>query len=341
MTDRASVLEGWYRRLLRVYPAEHRRFYGPEMVGVLMHQAEPGRRFPSFAETADLLRAGLAARLRSMPVRQRGTGWRDAAAVVALLGAVVLLAVPARSLVFGARAHWQFGDPMHGFGLDGGLLLDVAVRAVAWLTVVVALLAGARRTAVVLGAGAVLVELAAVAVWLPEQSLRPFWMSEVLTAALITVPLLFAARRTRPVTAVLGRRGAALAVTGVLVAVAAAGADRWWILPPQVLGLITVPDAVVLVAVVLVLWSLRSLGRRTVERVAVLLAPIAAALVAHALAEVETMVPAEPITPGALLGLASVLVGVPLAAFAVALVVLHVTESYTFVVARRVDGNPE
>jgi hypothetical protein len=341
MTDRASGLEGRYRRLLRVYPVAHRRFYEREMVGVLMHQAGPDRRFPSLAEAADLLRAGLAARLRSVPVRQRGTGWRDAAAVVALLGAVVLLAVPTRSLVHGARAYWLFGDPMHGFGLDGGLLLDVAVRAVAWLAVLVALLAGARRAAAVFGAAAVLVEVAAVAVWLPEQTLRPFWMSEVLTAALITMSLLIAARRTRPVTAVLGRRGAALAVAGVLLAVAGAGADRWWMLPPQVLGLITVPDAVVLGAVVLVLMSFRSLARRTVERVAVLLAPILAALVAHAVAEAGTLVQPEPITPGAMLGLATVLVGVPLAAFGGALMLLHVTESYTFVVARRADDKPE
>jgi hypothetical protein len=32
----AATLERWYRRLLAWFPAEHRRVYGEEMVGVLL-----------------------------------------------------------------------------------------------------------------------------------------------------------------------------------------------------------------------------------------------------------------------------------------------------------------
>ena len=47
------------------------------------YEQEPGRRFPAPADALDLLRAGLTARLGQTLSTQRGTGWRDAATVVA------------------------------------------------------------------------------------------------------------------------------------------------------------------------------------------------------------------------------------------------------------------
>lgn len=53
-----APLERHYRRLLAVYPAAYRHIYEEEIVAVLMEGAEPGRRRPSPAEAADLLRSG-------------------------------------------------------------------------------------------------------------------------------------------------------------------------------------------------------------------------------------------------------------------------------------------
>ena len=48
-------LEGGYRRLLALYPAEHRRAHEAEMLGVLMTGARAGQRHPGVAESADLI----------------------------------------------------------------------------------------------------------------------------------------------------------------------------------------------------------------------------------------------------------------------------------------------
>jgi hypothetical protein len=54
-----TALERWYRRLLRVYPIGYRRTHGEEIVATLMAAAEPGRRRPSGADVADLIRGAL------------------------------------------------------------------------------------------------------------------------------------------------------------------------------------------------------------------------------------------------------------------------------------------
>jgi hypothetical protein len=52
---RARTLEDRYRRLLALYPPEHRARHGEEMLGVLMTAAVPGRRYPGRAESAALI----------------------------------------------------------------------------------------------------------------------------------------------------------------------------------------------------------------------------------------------------------------------------------------------
>ena len=51
-----GTLEGRYRQLLAIYPAEHRRKHQDEMLGVLMTGARAGQRWPGRAESADLIR---------------------------------------------------------------------------------------------------------------------------------------------------------------------------------------------------------------------------------------------------------------------------------------------
>jgi hypothetical protein len=86
-TDR---LRRAYRRLLLAYPRWHRRERGAELLTTLLDDAAPGRRRPTFAEAADLIRAGLRARVTP----PRGFG-RVLALVVAVYAALAGAAVAA------------------------------------------------------------------------------------------------------------------------------------------------------------------------------------------------------------------------------------------------------
>ena len=67
----AAGLEGRYRRLLALYPAEHRRQHQDEMLGVLMTGARAGQRRPGLADTANLIWGALLIRLRPAPPGHR------------------------------------------------------------------------------------------------------------------------------------------------------------------------------------------------------------------------------------------------------------------------------
>lgn len=85
------LLEARYRRWLRAYPADHRRRYAEEMIGVLLAGAEPGRRHPRVRETADLVRGGLVVRARYALTPYRQGDWQEALALFALFAPLMLL----------------------------------------------------------------------------------------------------------------------------------------------------------------------------------------------------------------------------------------------------------
>lgn len=170
-----TELERRYRRLLKAYPAGHRATYEQEMIGVLLAGSGPEQRFPALADTFDLLWAGL---------RTRAAGWRNAAAVAGLLGAVFLATVAIRRLLLGVHVQ----DPMTAYGVKGLLLLDVAARSVAWLAVVAAVLIGRRQVTLVAAAAAALVEIAATLAWPPAGT----WSDNVLSGRLALVLLVAA-----------------------------------------------------------------------------------------------------------------------------------------------------
>jgi hypothetical protein len=331
-----APLEVHYRRLLAAYPSEHRRAYEEEMITVLLAGAGPGQRRPSAGEAADLLWSGLLARsrhyagrlreaARHYARRLREAAWRDAAAVAGLLGAFVLAAIAVRRLGAGVRTHLLFGEPMRAFGVDGGLLLDVAFRSAAWLAVVAAVLLGLRRTAVGLGIGAVLVEVGMIAAWSPVQYFRAVHMGWVPVLGLLTVALLILARSGRPAVVVLTRWGAALAAAGV--AVAAVSDHLVWYVPypgADAIGLFGL--AVVLCA----LWrSPAPIRRRTI----VLLMPVLALPVAQeTMEEVVQIQLASALTPGIVAVQILFIVLVPLAALVLAGATLRWRED---VVARK------
>ena len=86
-----GALERHYRRLLAWYPAEHRRAYGEEMIGVLMAAAPGGASRPGPAGAFDLIRGGLRARFRSGLRRLAETDWTDALAVCSVAVPVILV----------------------------------------------------------------------------------------------------------------------------------------------------------------------------------------------------------------------------------------------------------
>ncbi|MFC4021171.1 hypothetical protein ACFOW4_24960 [Micromonospora sp. GCM10011542] len=85
-------LERRYLRLLRAYPAEYRRARGAEIVGTYLDLAATGRRWPSPADAADLVRGGVRQRLRATGAADLIPGVR-LAAVLALLTGTALAAV--------------------------------------------------------------------------------------------------------------------------------------------------------------------------------------------------------------------------------------------------------
>jgi hypothetical protein len=166
-------LESRYRRLMALYPGWHRREYEDELIGVLLADAEPGRRRPGLRDRADLVAGALAVRLRSIGGAARGQAWRDAAFLAQVVGAMLLLAVGVRRLAY------VF------FGMDL-TALEVA-RPAGWALVLIAALAGARRAAAGLAVAAAAVEILHVARWYPESPTQTLQAAWLVTTALLLV----------------------------------------------------------------------------------------------------------------------------------------------------------
>lgn len=108
------VLERRYRRLLTWFPAEHRRVYGEEMIGVLLASAPAGQSRPGRAEILDLVGGGLRARLRRVRTGEGNPAWRDALAVFSVVAPVVLLGWLTASYLAGiALAAGQLSFPRY------------------------------------------------------------------------------------------------------------------------------------------------------------------------------------------------------------------------------------
>ncbi|WP_430502670.1 hypothetical protein ACQRWP_14035 [Micromonospora trifolii] len=182
-------LERRYRRLLAVYPWEHRRVYEDEMLAVLLAGARPGQRRPGAADVRNLVGAGLRARLR---VGARGftePSWADAATVTGLLVAAVLLALASRALL---DQLVRAPSLPPGFAPSGPDLVDW-LRVAGWAGVCAAVLLGWRWLAAALAWAGVLGWGALVA---PQTNENPTYVVDtlpqfalaVVAAAALTVP---------------------------------------------------------------------------------------------------------------------------------------------------------
>ena len=86
-----ATLERRYRWLLRWYPPSFRDDNADELLGVLMTGARDGQRWPSAAETADILRGALRMRFRLPRPGTESRSWTDAWAVFSVLVPVFVL----------------------------------------------------------------------------------------------------------------------------------------------------------------------------------------------------------------------------------------------------------
>ncbi|WP_433224666.1 hypothetical protein [Microtetraspora malaysiensis] len=145
-----TPLEQRYRKLLAWYPKAHREQHEEEMIAVLLAGADPGQDRPTAHDTLDLLRGGLAIRLRHAVGPESRRHWRDALDITALIPPLVLFLME----IFRAGAlvgQFSFGLTLgtFAFALPHGLILLLAWRkrqkaaaACAWgWTVVAALIA--------------------------------------------------------------------------------------------------------------------------------------------------------------------------------------------------------
>jgi hypothetical protein len=104
----SPALERRYRRLLVWFPADHRREYGEEMIGVLLASTPQGRRRPRLADAFDLMTGGLRARLRQQGAGLSDGRWPDALAVCSLALPVTLLAALAVNYLWNLLPAFDF-----------------------------------------------------------------------------------------------------------------------------------------------------------------------------------------------------------------------------------------
>ncbi|WP_327588621.1 hypothetical protein OHA25_17455 [Nonomuraea sp. NBC_00507] len=71
-----TALERRYRRLLTWYPKDHRARHEEEMLAVLLAASAPGQSRPSGRDAFDLVRGGLAIRLRRVAPPGSRRHWR-------------------------------------------------------------------------------------------------------------------------------------------------------------------------------------------------------------------------------------------------------------------------
>jgi hypothetical protein len=322
-----ASLENRYRRLLVLFPRDHRLLYEEEMIGVLMADAEPGRGRPSLRDRADLVRSAAVVRLRRTGGALLDEPWRQAAQALLLFGAMVLLAVGLRKIALEGAAgiRWPESRELDGIGVG------TMVRPALWSLVIVATLAGWRRSAAVLALAAVGAEIARVVAWYafsPSQVLRTCWM--LTFAVMVAAAAAWLIRGERP-----PRPRGLWFVVAASVALVAGGVADVFLLPwPG--GLYTIfllqgqlqvrtGGVFYLVAAVLVAWAWWRQPGPVRARMLAFGAPVVAMLILVPVAfsgfmfssqQFDTPIPLAPVQW-------VLLVAVPLLAFAVAVVALH------------------
>jgi hypothetical protein len=262
-----SPLERRYRRLLKVYPPDHRREYEEEMVGVLLADAAPGRLGPGFRDVVDLVFSGLAARWLWRTRDLRDERWALAARAVQVFGSLLLLAVGLHRVAIEGTAALRYGAYAPPFPPEELL------RPGAWALVLLLALTGRRRSAAVAAVAGVVAEaVPPLGLYLdtPARLLDVYWI--LVAAAVVAVASLLASVKALP---------AGTAYVAAAVALVTLGGVGTVLLgrsvPMLMLGWRPVPLPVVAgygTAVLLVVFGVLRLSAPVVRRMVVAAVPI-------------------------------------------------------------------
>lgn len=141
-----GTLERGYRRLLALYPAEHRRAHEEEMLGVLMTGARAGQRHPGLAESANLIWGALRIGLRPGSHGSPDPRWRDALAAVSVVLPLLFL------LYFAVHDLLVLASPLVNRAVFAAFLRSDIQTLGSWLILTALVLLRLRRTAALVAA---------------------------------------------------------------------------------------------------------------------------------------------------------------------------------------------
>jgi len=199
--------EQHYRRLLRLYPQDHRATHGEEMLGVLM-AANGGWR-----DDLNLIGGAVALHSRRVFNLDGGVPLRDVLAIVSLLGPILLLAGAASDLH--EIAWWIKGGDLAGLPYEQ---IPEAPAWGAWLVVTVLALFGLRRLAALMAwvASATLLVIISEVRW--NYAGDPSNVGWMLLGVFTAISLTWSAGPRRGLELV-GRRGILFALAGVTTSI--------------------------------------------------------------------------------------------------------------------------
>lgn len=147
-----TALERRYRRLLTWYPKDHRARHEEEMLAVLLAASNPGQSSPAWRDAFDLVRGGLAIRLRRVASPGSRRHWRAAAGLAAVLAPLMLFGAGLfRAAAYADRSAFDLALPALAYALPYGLVVLLAWLGRRWAAIacawaMVALHAGERLT---------------------------------------------------------------------------------------------------------------------------------------------------------------------------------------------------
>lgn len=163
-----TALERRYRRLLTWYPKEHRALHEEEMLAVLLAASTPGQSRPAGWEAFDLVRGGLAIRLRRVAPPASRRHWRAAVGLAAILAPLTLFGAGLfRAAGYAGRFYFDLALPTLVYALPYGLVVLLAWLGRRWAAIacawaMVLLHVGERLTLLSLTKGTAMVETAVV-----------------------------------------------------------------------------------------------------------------------------------------------------------------------------------
>lgn len=131
-----TALERRYRRLLAWYPKDHRARHEEEMLAVLLAASTPDQHRPAWRDAFDLVRGGLAIRLRRVAPPASRRRWRAAVDLAALLAPLVLFGAGLfRAAGYAGRSAFDLALPQLIYALPYGLIVLLAWLGRRWAAI--------------------------------------------------------------------------------------------------------------------------------------------------------------------------------------------------------------